>query len=696
MGAGSPRGTLPVESLLAYGSSAGGRFRRRSLAWGGIGCPPTNPGRRGATDHHRIGAPGDRRPHRRRRVARSTIPPRRSILAMQAADTPRCRSDLRQTLQADGGRTYLLIEDPVSGRFFRLREIEGFILQQLNGATPLEQVHAAVLREFSGVHLTLETLIAFVERLAGLGLLEGTAVRPGLLRRTERLLTVRVPLIDGRRLFAALLPFARWAYRPLPLALAALLVSFALADWVTHRSEWFEWSEHGIANQILFFYLGFTLISIFHEVGHGLTCRYFGAEARDLGFLLIYGIPAFYCNVTASYSLASRRERILVGLAGLGWQFVVGALAYLLWRMIEPTTLAARLLHAMVGFCGVVAFVNLIPFIRLDGYYVLTDLLNLPNLRRRSLAYLSGRARQLFLGAPPPTVGTTPAERRILFWFGIGSLGFSTVLLTLVAIRALGWLTTHLGGWGAGLWLALVGTILVGRLRRALSARRRGGAVPSGPAMGRSGMLKPLFRRIAVYVVLASLLFTLALAHWPLTVGCPVDLEATQRVAVRPRTAGLLAEFRFRSGDQVSAGTVLGSLDTLDLVQQRQQIQAQLDAARIEAEIIARSVPVIAAEQERGVLAAVADVELAQDDLATRQDVYPARRAEAERHVQEARAALDASEQIADRLRADERAMLAGRLPPQIQAIEDRLRRVQAEIDFARREIGRASCRERV
>src|SRR5437763_11522135 len=103
---------------------------------------------------------------------------------MQAADTPQRRADLLLTPVTEEGRTLTVVHDPGSGRYFRIREVEGFIVSRLDGLTPLAEVHAAVLREFPGVRLSLETVLAFAVRIGQLGWLVGT--EPGALWARRR------------------------------------------------------------------------------------------------------------------------------------------------------------------------------------------------------------------------------------------------------------------------------------------------------------------------------------------------------------------------------------------------------------------------------------------------------------------------------------------------------------------------------
>ena len=138
---------------------------------------------------------------------------------MQATDTPQKRPDLALTPNTEDGRTVTVVHDPVSGRYFRIREVEGFIVDQLDGGTSLEAVHAALLREFPGVRLSLETLLKFVDRLASMGWLVGTTngVAPprAQLPFYYRLLRAKLPPIPVDPLFQRMQPLVRMLYTPL-------------------------------------------------------------------------------------------------------------------------------------------------------------------------------------------------------------------------------------------------------------------------------------------------------------------------------------------------------------------------------------------------------------------------------------------------------------------------------------------------
>jgi len=614
---------------------------------------------------------------------------------MQAHEAPRRRADLSLSAVQEAEGAVTVVHHPQTGKYFRLREIEGSILSQLDGRRNLEAVHAAVLREFPGARLSLATVVSFAERLEKLGWLEGRAgERPRRLPLHRRLLFFKIPLLRPERLFTALQPLVRLAYTRtgLLLALAIVLISgsfalLSLPELVATRPIIADWRS------FVLIWVGFTLISIPHELGHGLTCRYFGAKAHSLGFLFLYGVPAFYCDVSGAWTLSSRRQRLLIGWAGLAWQFVAAAVVFWVWRVLEPWTLAARIASVMLGACGFTALLNLNPLIRLDGYYLLSDWLGIPNLRRNALAFWGQRLRHWFLGAPAPAPGRR--EGRVYAWFGALSFLYSAALFSAIGYWLYATLTRYWAGFGAAVFAGLL-VLLAGSWWRSRRPRASSGSAPpqdseaAPPPRKRTLTMRIPWRLLATTATLGVLGWAFWQATWDFTVASPCALEATQRVAVRPRVAGVLSSLRYREGDRVAAGAVIGRLDTYDLERRRDALALRIRTAEIERQAIESAVPLVVAQNEVEVADKQEEVQAAQETEDDRAEVYPERRAAAERRVQEARAALDAAEHIADRLRADEREVAAGRLTPSLQALDEQIAEVRAQMGLADKKVARA------
>src|SRR5262249_48647332 len=150
----------------------------------------------------------------------------------------------------------------------------------------------------------------------------------------------------------------------------------------------------------------------------------------------LFFAPCFYCNVSDAWLFRERRKRIAVMLAGVGCDLVVWAAAVLVWRVAEPGTSIHRLAFLALSISGLGTLLNLNPLIKFDGYYLLSDWVEVPNLRARSLERARAHVRHLLLGAPPPGPET---KARFLTGFGLASWTFSAVLLA--------WTVALLGSW---------------------------------------------------------------------------------------------------------------------------------------------------------------------------------------------------------------------------------------------------------
>jgi hypothetical protein len=133
----------------------------------------------------------------------------------------------------------------------------------------------------------------------------------------------------------------------------------------------------------------FAVMTI-HEFAHGLALKHFGGKVEEMGFLILYFIPAFYCNVSDAWML-KKRERVRVTMAGAYAQILLWAVATIAWRLLAQETLASRICLITIAFIAIQTVFNFNPLIRLDGYYLLSDLVEVPNLRPKAITYVKNR-----------------------------------------------------------------------------------------------------------------------------------------------------------------------------------------------------------------------------------------------------------------------------------------------------------------
>src|SRR2546422_85002 len=310
-----------------------------------------------------------------------------------------------------------------------------------------------------------------------------------------------------------------------------------------------------------------------HELGHGFTCKYFGGQVHELGAMLIYFQPAFYCNVNDAWTFPDLRARLWVTAAGSWIQLVLAALAAIVWWLAQPGTLISQLALFLVVIGGVTPVVaNANPLIPLDGYYALRASLGIPNRRARALGYVAWLVKRhaVSLRAPPPPADAH--ERRVFATYGTLALLYSTGLLLFLVAAIFGWVGRTWGTVGTLAFAVALWTMLRGRLRAAARS------VAASLREHRAQWMSPPRRRWLAGGALAALLLGVVVP-WPITVGgaftaaapLELDLKAPEgAVVVQARAAGgRRPRRRDRGGRRFPRGAVAVRLGPPGAVERR-------------------------------------------------------------------------------------------------------------------------------
>ena len=376
-------------------------------------------------------APDD---HRRAAAAR--------VLALRA------RGDLQSVEAVFGGETTFVVHDPATGESFHLSAVEHRLLEALRQRASLRDLQRIVEQEFAPRRATISQLQQFVAQLHGDGLLvsdspgQGAelAARGRSRRRRSRwaslmqVLAIRVggfsaaPVVD--RLYGAM----RWVFSPWAMAAVVLTVVYAavltvgnahtiaarlpaLGELVQPR-RWPAWIA-AIAG-----------VKILHELGHALVCRHFGARPREMGLLLLAGAPALYCDVSDAWRLPSKWQRMAVSGAGMAVELVIASICAILWWRLAPGALRAICLSLIVVCSMGTLAINANPLLRYDGYHLLADWLETPNLAQRARGLVGTAWRRWLLGQPSQEEALLSAGKRRALWvYAILSKLYLTLVL---------------------------------------------------------------------------------------------------------------------------------------------------------------------------------------------------------------------------------------------------------------------------
>ena len=360
------------------------------------------------------------------------------------------RDVLEATAQFAGQAAYVL-KDPLTLELFHLTAEEFFLFQAVKVRTTLSALRKEFERRFAPRRITTVALQEGLNQLHGRGLLlsESPAQGEELLERHQRrrrqewlqnsfsLLSIRLVGFDATSWVDGLYGCFRWVFSLPGLLLALGLVLAAVRVLLVELPRLTE-SFGGLAelSQPRYWLLWIATIAIvkcIHELAHALTCKHVGGRCHEIGIMLLAFFPCLYCDVTDVWRISSKWRRIAVSSAGMVVELVIAAVALLCWSQSQPGIFNLWCL-SLVTVCSVgTLLINANPLLRYDGYYILSDLLEVPNLATRSRGLLSERIRNWLLNQPTrpdPLLG--PKRRRALMLYAISAKVYLTFVVVLI------------------------------------------------------------------------------------------------------------------------------------------------------------------------------------------------------------------------------------------------------------------------
>lgn len=473
--------------------------------------------------------------------------------------------------ESDDG-AMVIVKDPVTERFFRFKEVEAFILEHLDGATSPEWISGMVSEKF-GAEVSPDHIRQFTERLRRIGFLEDqmsvtSHAHSSRLRGDPFYL--RVKLFDPDRLFDRLISWLRPLFTPGFVALSALLIVLALGVTVANWGDIVREARTLFRlESLLFLWVVMMVVVTLHEFAHGLTCKQFGGQVHEMGFMLIYLQPAFYCNVSDAWLFPKKSQRLWVTFAGAYFETFLWALATLSWRVTDPSTTINHVSLVVMTTSGIKSLFNLNPLIKLDGYYLLSDYLSIPNLRRNAFTYLGDRFRAL-VGSPVRRLkSSTKRERKIYLLYSVLAGAYSYWLFGLILLGLANFLISRLQGWGFVLFLVSLSVIFrhpISRLLRMDSSR---------PTNGTRKI--HLSRKVKIGIGFVVLLLIAIFLPMELKVGGEFVILPVDNADVRAEVAGIIEKISFDQGDDVEQGMTIVQLSDREYRAELGKVKAQVD-----------------------------------------------------------------------------------------------------------------------
>ena len=497
------------------------------------------------------------------------------------------RADLVVQPQFYEGMTHYVIKDPLALKYFRFKIEEYFLLQQFDGKQTLQDVKKAFERKYRPQTISIEDLTRFVAQLheAGIILIDSPEQAKVLIRRRRKnrwrkvwaflanILFIKIPIIDPERLLTWMYPYFRWIFTSyfitasVGLMLAA--ITLVISQWALFYSKLPEFQSFFNWWTIFSFWISLAIVKIIHEFGHGLTAKHFGGEVHEMGMLFLVLTPALYCDVTDSWLLPNKWHRIWISAAGIYVELFLASIATFVWFYSEPGLLNS-LTMATMFICSInTVLFNANPLLRYDGYYVMADWLEIPNLRIKSTQFFAYLIQEKVLGLEIPVQSYLPRSRRFLFvTYAIASyvyrwvvtfsiIYFLSQVLKPYKLQSISYMLA------TGALVPLLGMPVYqivkflrtpGRLRKVKKARTAG------------------FTVAAVALVAGILLIPT-----PLRIQGTLVLTAAKPDEIYAEVEGQLVELNVRDGEWVSKDTVIAKL--INPEKQKELVQKQADHA---------------------------------------------------------------------------------------------------------------------
>lgn len=595
---------------------------------------------------------------------------------------PTRRAELVIRPLGDGGQ--YVVKDPSSGEFFHLGREEHFLLTQLDGEKDATAVCKAFEQRF-GDPLTDDELDGFITMAREQGLLvsgeqgarskepDSDTPRSQLHapRSQQSLLYWRKKIFDPDRLFNWLEPQVRFFWtRGFLVVSAGSIVLATLILW-SNAHELAGSFQHALRWETLVWaWLVMLAVATLHEFAHGLTCKHYGGEVREIGFLLMFFMPCFYCNVSDAWLFRERSKRLWVTFAGGYFELFLWALAVFVWRLTLPGSFPHYLAFLIVASSGLDTFFNFNPLIKLDGYYLLSDWAEVPNLQQRGLSCFKAHLRRWLWGARRPT----PEPRgRFLLGYGLVSWLYMVVFLSLM-LWGMFWFFGNKWGVTGMSAVTLLGLVsarglvkdtTAGEARRMISSRQK--------------------RLVAWLLVLGGLAALLCLVEMNDHASGKFEVRPAVRTELRAPLAGFLKELYFDEGDQISSGWLVARIDIPDLATRRAQKQAEVAEASAQLRLLeAGTRPEEIHAQRQRVQRAALWRDLASRDLEKMRQALAEDLARLDTQIAACQAELDVAKDSYDRAATlvDRRAITEA----EYHEVQGKYRVCQARLDQARAE----------
>jgi putative peptide zinc metalloprotease protein len=496
--------------------------------------------------------------------------------------------------QIEGGKPTVLAKLPGADNFIRFEPVQWVLLQSFDGERSYLEIAERVAAETGVLYSEddVREFAAFIQQ--NTDLFYKSALEKNILLqqklRGQRLKRGRIRVGDFSDITIAewphadafitrIYPHLRWIYTWWFTLLA--LGMFAVMAWMwadrfgqiwRDSFEFYNFTTK-TGRDLLEFWVLFGAMAFLHESFHGLTCKHFGGGVEKMGFSLMYFAPSFFCDVTQIWIYGGKWERIATVIAGIWGDLIVCFVGTVIWWTTVPGMVAHAWAYKVMMVTGIgVSLLNLNPLIKLDGYYIFCELIEEPDFKERTSAYLSGWTRKHLFGMPAEIEYVPRRKRAFYLVYALLSAAYGYVLLSFLMVFTFNILHAYSPAWAflpaafIGYWVFKARIHSLGRFLKLLYLDKK----------ERVMTMLAGYRLVAFGVAVALFLF---LPVWPDFEDAAFVLEPVKQALVHAEVQGRVTHVLVNEGEHVVSGQPLLELTNLNLADQAAKVRADLQVA---------------------------------------------------------------------------------------------------------------------
>ncbi len=520
---------------------------------------------------------------------------------------PKLKDGLRFSLRQRGDETWYLIEDEFNVRFFRVGLLEATLLSLLDGKRTVQEA-LGLAAQFSGesqldevtsakiCNFLIHSGLAYTESSRSVERISSKEIKANRAKRIQKLnpIAVSIPILNPDLFLTQVNRSIAWLLGWPFLVLGILAIMYGVVRLCMN------WDDFSIARlqtytryDWMWFALSWIVVKMIHEFGHGIICKRLGGKVHEFGVVLFMFIPLPYVDVSSSWSFDRRRDRMAVAAAGMFFELIAAAAAIFVWANLDPGPFRFHLEDAILAATLHTVIFNLNPLMRFDGYFLLSDAIDVPNLFQQGRQFVVAVAQKFFL-EPKTVLPTDSRLQNFIRCYGLASWVWSqllTITLFVAACNLLEGIGVLIGGLGLTLWLIPAVRSLIQSLRVADEWDQR--------------RVRRMVRSLAM-VGGVALLVGLALPAPP-SVVAPIVLDHRRQSDLRATASGFIEKVHVEPYQLVTQGQLLVEMSNPELIARRDDLRAELKASELKARSLYEKGNIAAALAERDMVNSVAD-----------------------------------------------------------------------------------------